>query len=205
MKRSIAALAATAGLLVFASTAVAGEALPTDTSSTTTTPPTTTPTTTTTTPTTTTSVPTTTTTTTVPTTTTTTTVPTTTTTDPTVPTTTDTDTPCVVDCIPTNQECTAGASCIPSAGGGVPTAVGSGALPFTGIEDMVLPILMALVVVLGGVVAWRWAAIREAVAEAATRAREMPARQHGRTAYMHAARQLQIEQRARQVFVPRVA
>ena len=190
MKRSIAVLAAIAGLLVFASTAVAGEALPTDTS---TTPTTSTPTT---------STPTTTTTTTVPTTTTTTTVPTTTG----VPTTTDTVTDtCVVDCIPDADDCVAGADCLPHAGGGIPTAVGAGALPFTGIEDMILPLLMGLTVVLGGVVAWRWAQIREAMAEAADRARSIPARNVARTGYAGATRQLHIEHRARQVFIPRVA
>jgi hypothetical protein len=198
VKRSIAVLAATAGLLVFASTAVAGEALPTDSSTTptTSTPTTSTPTT---------STPATTTTTSVPTTTTTTTVPTTTTTTA-VPTTTDTVTDtCVVDCIPDAGDCVAGADCLPSAGGGIPTAVGAGALPFTGIEDMILPILLGLTVVLGGVVAWRWAQIREAMAEAASRARDLPARNAVRTGYAGATRQLFIEQRARQVFIPRVA
>jgi hypothetical protein len=111
-----------------------------------------------------------------------------------------------VDCIPEAEDCVAGAACLPTGGaGGIPTAVGAGALPFTGIEDVILPILMGLTIVLGGVVAWRWAQIREAVAEAASRARELPARNISRTGYAGATRQLHIEQRARQVFIPRVA
>lgn len=202
MKRSIAALAATAGLLVFASTAIAGEALPEDTS-TTTTPPTTSTPTTEVPATTTTEVPATTTTT-VPTTTTTTTVPTT---DPgtTIPTTTD-EVPCVADCIPQAEAACTGADCLPIGSGAMPTTVGAGAaLPFTGIGDMIAPILLALVVVIGGVVAWRWAQLREAVAEAATRARQLPARQVTRTGYEGAMRQLHIEHRARRVFTARVA
>lgn len=181
MNRSIAALAATAGLLVFAAPALAGEGLPTD------------------------STPTTTTTTTVPTTTS---VPTTTTTVPTttssVPTTTSTEA-CAVDCIPGAEE-TCAVDCVPIGGAGaVPASFAAGgALPFTGIEDMILPMLLGLVVLLGGVVAWRWAQLREAVAEAAGRARRLPA-QDARTAYQAATRQLQIEHRARQMFMPRVA
>lgn len=213
VKRSIAGLAAIAGLLTFAAPAIAGEALATDASTTppatqtpatstpvTETPTTSTPsteapaTTTTTVPATTTAVPTTTTT-----------VPTTTTTD--VPTTTDVA-PCVTDCIPVAEDTCVGVDCIPSAGGGVPTAgiVGSGALPFTGIEDVLAPLLLALTVVLGGVVAWRWAQVREAVAQAATRARQQPVDAPARhTGYATAARQLGIEQRARRVFTARVA
>lgn len=217
MKRSTAALAAIAGLLAFAAPAVAGEAPPADTSAapttstpatTTSTPPATTstepPATTSSEPPATTSTVPATTTTTVPATTTAT-VPATTTTT-TVPTTTDpTGDPCLVDCIPTESDCV-GVDCVPIGGaGGVPTALGAGSLPFTGIGDMIAPILMALVVLIGGVVAWRWAQLREAVAEAATRARELPARHATRTGYAGATRQLHIEHRARQVFVPRVA
>lgn len=200
MKRTIA-IAALVGLVVLVPTAAAS-----DTSDTTTAPPaeatTTTPVTTevpvTTTPTTetpTTSTPTTSTpvTTTVPTTTTATTIPT-----------TGTETPCIADCIPVADTCT-GPECIPNAGGAFPAAVaGAGSLPFTGIEDMIAPILLALTVVLGGVVAWRWARLRESVAEAAQRARPIAARE-ARTGYAAAARSFGIEQRARQVFTPRVA
>ncbi len=207
MKRTIAIAAALVGLVVLVPTAAATS----DTSDTTTAPPvettttapvttevpvTTTPTTETpTTSTPTTSTPTTSTpvTTTVPTTTTATTIPT-----------TGTETPCIADCIPVANECT-GPECIPNAGGAYPTAVaGAGSLPFTGIEDMIAPILLALTVVLGGVVAWRWARLRESVAEAAQRARPIAARE-SRTGYAAAARNFGIEQRARQVFTPRVA
>lgn len=117
--------------------------------------------------------------------------------------------PCTVDCIPDDvpATCTA-ANCIPSAGGAaVPTAVGAGsALPFTGIGDMVAPLLLALTVVLGGVVAWRWAQLREAVARDAWQARRTPASAPTRsTGYDGAARQLQYEKRARRMLTPRVA
>jgi hypothetical protein len=59
--------------------------------------------------------------------------------------------------------------------------------------------------VLGGVVAWRWAQLRESVAEAARRARPMAARETTRTGYAAALRGHLIDQRARQVFTPRVA
>lgn len=195
MNRSIAALAATAGLLVFAAPALAGEALPTTSTPTTSTPTTSTPTT---------STPVTTTTTEVPVTTTS--VPTTTSSVPTTTTTDPITDACVVDCIPAAEDACSGANCVPIGGaGGVPATYGAGrGLPFTGIEDMVLPLLLGLVVLLGGVVAWRWAQLREAVAEAAMRARRLPA-QDVRTAYQDATRQLHIEHRARQVFMPRVA
>lgn len=201
MKRTIAIAAALAGLVVIVPTAAAS-----DTSDTTTAPPVTTTTTevpVTTTPTTetpttstpTTSTPTTSTpvTTSVPTTTTTTSIPT-----------TGTDVPCIADCIPVANACV-GPDCIPTAGGAYPTAVaGAGSLPFTGIEDMIAPILLALTVALGGVVAWRWARLRESVAEAAQRARPIAVRET-RTGYAAAVRTFGIEQRARQVFTPRVA
>jgi hypothetical protein len=112
---------------------------------------------------------------------------------------------CVADCIPEDAGCV-GADCIPSVGGGIPTAVaGAGALPFTGIEDTIAPILLALTVVLGGVVAWRWAQLRESVAIDASRARPLPARE-ARSGYAAALRTHGIEQRARRVFAaPRVA
>jgi hypothetical protein len=84
--------------------------------------------------------------------------------------------------------------------------VGAGsALPFTGIGDVLAPLLLGLVVVIGGVVAWRWAQLREAVAAAASRARDMPARSVTRTGYQAGMRQLHIEQRAARVFTARVA
>lgn len=216
MKRSIATSVAIAGLLVFAapaladnsssssdaSTSTATTSTSTTTDSSTSTPSTTsttsTPSTTSSTPSTTTSVPSTTTS--VPSTTTS--VPTTTTS---LPATTGT---CAVDCIPdtVETECVT-ADCIPSAGGAVPgTTVGAGsALPFTGISDILAPLLMGLVVVIGGVVAWRWAQLREAVAAAAARARDLPARNVTRTGYAAGMRQLDIEQRAARVFTARVA
>jgi hypothetical protein len=210
VKRSIATLAAIAGLLVFAARALADDtssssdatataaatvddssssAPATTTDSTTDSSTTSTPTTTSSTPTTTSSVPTTTTT--------------------TVPVTTDTITDaCAVDCIPetVENECTA-ADCIPTSAGGIsPGVVGAGtSLPFTGIGDVLAPLLLGLVVVIGGVVAWRWAQLREAVAAAASRARDMPARNVVRTGYEGALRQLDIEHRAARVFTTRVA
>lgn len=112
---------------------------------------------------------------------------------------------CTVDCIPVADDCV---NCIPSAGGGIPHAVagaGVGALPFTGIEDTIAPLLLALVVVLGGVVAWRWAQLRESVAIDASRARRLPAQDLAQSGYGAAIRRNAIEQRARQMFTPRVA
>jgi len=195
VKRIIAIAAVVAATVVIVPTAAAS-----DTSDTTTAPPvTTTPVTevpVTTTPVTTTPV------TTTPATTTVTEVPTTTTLPSTtsIPT-TGTESPCIADCIPTADGC---ADCIPTAGGAYTPTVGSGALPFTGIGDMVAPILLALTVVLGGVVAWRWAQLRESVAQAASRARPLPARET-RSGYAAAMRSHDIERRARQVFTPRVA
>lgn len=215
VKRSIATFAAVAGLLVFAAPALADDAssatdasaaattsattdtssseAPATTSSTTTDPASTT----------TSTPPSTTTSTEVPTTTTTD-VPITTTTD--VPVTTDIET-CTVDCIPETVEndCVT-ADCIPTSAGGVGPVVGAGtALPFTGIGDVLAPLLLGLVVVIGGVVAWRWAQLREAVAAAASRARQMPSRSATRTGYEQARRTLDIEQRAARVFTARVA
>ncbi len=120
--------------------------------------------------------------------------------------TTGAEAPCLTDCIPVAEaEACTGPECIPTGAGALPTTFGgAGALPFTGIEDMIAPILLALTVVLGGVVAWRWARLRESVAEAAQRARPIAARE-ARTGYAAAVRNLGIEQRARQVFTPRVA
>jgi len=188
VKRSIATIAALAGLLVFASTAAAGEALVDSSAPTTVTTVSTPPSTTSSTPpSTTTSTP-----------------PTTTTTTP--PTTTDgTPDPCTKDCIPVAEEGCMTGDCVPTGSGGVPTAVGAGYLPFTGIGDVIAPILLALTVLLGGVVAWRWAQLREAVAAAASRARQTPTSTNLRSGYTGATRQLHIEQRARRVFEPRVA
>lgn len=81
----------------------------------------------------------------------------------TVPTTTGIEA-CVEDCIPTDTATCA--ECIPDTGNAIPNAVagtgvgtayGAGNLPFTGVEDTIAAVLLALVVVLGGVVAWRWA------------------------------------------------
>lgn len=204
MKRTII-IAALVGLVVLVPTAAASDtsdtttAPPTDTTTTTPPPAATTTevpvTTTTEVPVTTTSTPTTSTpvTTSVPTTTTTTSIPT-----------TGTEAPCLADCVPVADPCI-GPECIPTAGGAYPTAVaGAGSLPFTGIEDMIAPILLALTVALGGIVAWRWARLRESVAEAAQRARPIAARET-RSGYAAAARHFGIEQRARQVFTPRVA
>lgn len=220
MNRSIAIVAALVGLVVLAPSAAAdtgsGDTSAPDPSTTTTTtsPTTETPVTTTETPVTTTPATTTTetpatTTTDTPTTTevaTTTTVPATGT--PTT-TATGTDVPCIADCIPAAEECV-GMDCIPSAGGGIPTSYGAGSLgarslPFTGIEDTIAPILLALTVVLGGVVAWRWAQLRESVARDASTARPIPAKEGTRSGYAAAMRRQLIEQRARQVFTPRVA
>lgn len=131
---------------------------------------------------------------------------TTTTTTTTVPTTDGVGT-CTTDCIPEDTDTCA--DCIPSTGGGIPTAVagtgyGAGSLPFTGVEDTIAAVLLALVVVLGGVVAWRWAQLRESVAIDASRARPLPAKEK-RSGYADALRRQVIEQRARQVFTPRVA
>ncbi|MCW2923946.1 MAG: hypothetical protein JWM98_1350 [Thermoleophilia bacterium] len=147
-----------------------------------------------------------TTTTTVPTTTATTTVPTTT--ETTIPDVAALDTDCAVDCIPNTGTDCLGTACASGAGtvGGRTAVLGAGrSLPFTGIGDVLAPLLLALVAVLGGVVAWRWAQLREAVAQAATRARPMPARSSHNSGYDGAIRTLAIEDRARRVFTPRVA
>lgn len=115
---------------------------------------------------------------------------------------------CEVDCIPTSEELGC-ANCIPTGAlgaGGIPTTIGAGrALPFTGIEDAIAPLLLALTVVLGGVVAWRWAQLRESVAEAGARRSETQVERTVRSGYTGAARQLEIEQRARRVFTARIA
>ncbi|MBC7462415.1 MAG: hypothetical protein H7287_13745 [Thermoleophilia bacterium] len=101
-----------------------------------------------------------------------------------------------------------GATCIPTSADGIPSAVRgtgtTGALPFTGVGDMIAPVLLALTVLLGGVVAWRWAQLRESVARDADRAIETPARTK-HTGYQQSLRRTEIEGRARSVFQPRVA
>lgn len=139
-------------------------------------------------------------------------VPVTTTTD--VPETVTTGVPdttgtCTVDCIPEDEpfvdECM-GADCIPTSAGGIaPGIVGAGgALPFTGIGDVVAPLLLGLVVLIGGVVAWRWANVREAVAAASARRRRTRSWEPP-SGYAGATRQLGYEQRAQQLFGHRVA
>lgn len=204
MKRSIAVLGALGILLVGATTAHAGEATVTEPPSTeapttvteTVTEPTTETPVTTETPTTTETPATTT-------------VPDTTTDIPVTTLGTTIDNGCEFDCIPTSEELVCeGAACIPGTvgAGGIPTAVGAGAaLPFTGIEDAIAPLLLALTVVLGGVVAWRWAQLRESVAAAAARRAIVRADQPTNSGYASAARRLEIEDRARRVFTPRVA
>lgn len=109
---------------------------------------------------------------------------------------------CIPDDVDTCIQCVPGA-----AGGGVPHAVArSGALPFTGIEDTIAPLLLALTVVLGGVVAWRWAQLRESVAIDASRARQQIPTQKAGSGYAAALRLHAIDQRARRVYSsPRVA
>lgn len=156
-------------LLVLAPMASAGEppaTTPSDTSSTTqTSPPASTSTSSSASTSTTTTPPTTTTT---PPTTTTTTTPTTTTT--TTPTSTATGIPggSLPD-IPENDACiTSIAACddLPVGGEGVgpSPAYGAGGLPFTGIEDFILPLLLGIVALLGGVIAYRYATVRERLA-----------------------------------------
>jgi len=92
-------------------------------------------------------------------------------------------------------------------GDAIPTPVAnSNQLPFTGVGDMVGPILLALIVVLGGVVAWRWAQLREAVAKAASQVRHAPVDDAKLpTGYDAALRRVKLEKAARRVFNPRVA
>lgn len=47
------------------------------------------------------------------------------------------------------------------AGGPAVAGAGRAALPFTGIEDVVLPILIGVIGLMGGVVMYRWAFVRE--------------------------------------------
>jgi hypothetical protein len=82
----------------------------------------------------------------------------------------------------------------------------TGQLPFTGIGDVIAPILLALTVVLGGVVAWRWAQLRESVArDASARIANAPINARLSTGFDRAMRELEIDQRARRMFTPRVA
>lgn len=167
-------------------------------------------------PATTTTVPPVTTTTTPPTTTTTTVPPTTTTTTTDVPSTTTTTTTdgdgTGTDLIPedvmvdTVDGCAA-ANCIPAAAGagGVPITGAGGRLPFTGIGDVIAPILLSLVVLLAGIVAIRWAQLREAVARTTSRRIIGGSGVTTRTGYSSALREQQITARARRFYEPRVA
>ena len=47
-----------------------------------------------------------------------------------------------------------------------PVAAG-GALPFTGIEDVFLPLLLGALILLAGVIAYRFAAVRDALSRVA--------------------------------------
>lgn len=148
-----------------------------------------------------------------------------------VPTTTDiTPTPTTTDTTTTTDETTAvptvtetgipedvieacsDATCIPASAAGLPSAVsGTGVgpsrgamLPFTGVGDMVAPVLLALTVLLGGAVAWRWARLRETEARGAVTASSGSERSKA-TGYRRALRRHEIDQRARAVFAARVA
>lgn len=68
--------------------------------------------------------------------------------------------------------------CTPVAGAGMapsPVVRGAGALPFTGIEDILLPSLGGLLLLLGGIVAYRYASVRDSVDEEIAN-RPIPAR-----------------------------
>lgn len=99
------------------------------------------------------------------------------------------------------------ATCAAGGVGGVPTGVvGSGrALPFTGISDIVAPMLLALVVLLAGIVVIRWAQLREAVARNASRRLINGSALVSRTGYAGALKEQQLTNRARNFFEPRVA
>lgn len=118
---------------------------------------------------------------------------------------------CVTGCIPTDTlpSAVAGAGVVPTAGYGsrYGSRYAGGMLPYTGIEEAIAAVLLALTVVLGGVVAWRWAQLRESVAADASaralgRAVVMTDRPSG---YQPELRRGLIELRARQMFTPRVA
>lgn len=126
----------------------------------------------------------------------------TTTPPPTTTTTTTTDTPTTtttttvpdgigtgtsVDLLPADEPCdgVVGAvacgsdNALPVAGEGVgpsPVVGGSGALPFTGIEDALLPALIGLVALLGGVIAYRYATVKERLSRVLRVAQERAAR-----------------------------
>jgi hypothetical protein len=99
------------------------------------------------------------------------------------------------------------ATCTPiaNAGGAVPVVGAGSALPFTGISDMVAPVLLALVVLLAGVVAIRWAQLREAVARHGARRVINGAALVSKTGYAAAMREQIINDRARSFYGPRVA
>jgi hypothetical protein len=107
-----------------------------------------------------------------------------------------------VPLIPESSEIPIGSGAAPT---GVPS-IGSGrSLPFTGIGDMVGPITLALVALLGGVVAMRWAQMRESVARDAANRRNLLGAPTPATGYDRALRSFEIDARARRVFSARVA
>lgn len=99
------------------------------------------------------------------------------------------------------------ATCIPmaNAGGVLPVTGAGGALPFTGISDMIAPIMLALVVLLAGIVAIRWAQLREAVARTRSRRVIDAGALVAKTGYAAAMREQAINDRARSFYGPRVA
>ncbi|MCW2959701.1 MAG: hypothetical protein JWM90_88 [Thermoleophilia bacterium] len=107
-----------------------------------------------------------------------------------------------VPLIPESTEIPIGSGAAPA---GVPS-IGSGAsLPFTGVGDVVGPITLALVALLGGIVAMRWAQMRESVARDAANRRNLLGAPTPATGYDRALRSFEIDARARRVFSARVA
>lgn len=103
----------------------------------------------------------------------------------------DCDEPCTVDCSPLDDGITGtlGDSADPEVPAGGPVA-GRGALPFTGIGDVIMPILMSMVALLGGLLFYRHAAGRDAIDMAQAHAAEQGRMRETCSGYRDATRQV---------------
>lgn len=68
-------------------------------------------------------------------------------------------------------------------------------MPFTGIEDVLLPLFMGALALLAGVIAYRFAAVRDMVARARAVAIAERERRQG-TGYSYAMRNIDADQQA---------
>jgi len=76
------------------------------------------------------------------------------------------------------------------AGGPAVAGAGRAALPFTGIEDVLFPILIGVIGLMGGVVMYRWAFVKERLTQIRTGAHQYRQTQASDNGFRAAARSI---------------